>query len=51
MTIPASISHSVQQTQEWLKALCEAGGYCGESEALAVLRAVLHQLCDRLMPE
>lgn len=48
MSIPASISHSVQQTQEWLKALCEAGGYSGETEALAVLRAVLHQLRDRL---
>lgn len=51
MTVPASISHSVQQTQEWLKALCEAGGYSGETEALAVLRAVLHQLRDRLTPE
>lgn len=51
MSIPASISHSVQQTQEWLKALCEAGGYSGEAEALAVLRAVLHQLRDRLSPE
>lgn len=51
MTIPASISHSVQQTQEWLKALCEAGGYSGEAEALAVLRAVLHQLRDRLTPQ
>lgn len=48
MTIPSSISHSVQQTQEWLKALCEAGSYSGETEALAVLRAVLHQLRDRL---
>lgn len=48
MSIPASISHSVQQTQEWLKAICEAGGYSGETEALAVLRAVLHQLRDRL---
>ena len=51
MTIPASISHSVQQTQEWLRALCEAGGYSGETEALAVLRAVLHQLRDRLTPQ
>jgi uncharacterized protein (DUF2267 family) len=51
MSIPASISHSVQQTQEWLKALCEAGGYSGETEALAVLRAVLHQLRDRLTPQ
>lgn len=51
MTIPASISHAVQQTQEWLKALCEAGGYSGETEALAALRSVLHQLRDRLTPQ
>ena len=51
MTVPASIAHSVQQTREWLKALCDAGGYSGETEALAVLRAVLHQLRDRLSPE
>lgn len=50
MTVPSSISHSVQQTQEWLKALCEAGSYSGEAEAFAVLRAVLHQLRDRLTP-
>jgi uncharacterized protein (DUF2267 family) len=48
MSIPSSISRSVQQTQEWLKTLCEAGSYSGEAEALAVLRAVLHQLRDRL---
>ncbi len=51
MTIPATISHAVQQTQEWLKALCDSGGYAGETEALAVLRAVLHQLRDRLTPQ
>lgn len=51
MSIPASIAHSVQQTQEWLKALCEAGGYADATEALAVLRAVLHQLRDRLTPQ
>lgn len=50
MTVPSSISHSVQQTQEWLKALCEAGSYSGEAEAFAALRAVLHQLRDRLTP-
>jgi uncharacterized protein (DUF2267 family) len=51
MSVPASIAHSVQQTQEWLKALCEAGGYASETEALSVLRAVLHQLRDRLTPQ
>ncbi len=51
MTIPATISHAVQQLQEWLKALCDSGGYSNEAEALAVLRAVLHQLRDRLTPQ
>ena len=51
MSIPATISHAVQQTQDWLKALCDSGGYAGQTEALAVLRAVLHQLRDRLSPQ
>ena len=51
MRIPSTISHAVQQMQEWLKALCDSGGYAGEAEALAVLRAVLHQLRDRLTPQ
>jgi uncharacterized protein (DUF2267 family) len=51
MSIPPTISHAVQQTQEWLKALCDSGGYSGEAEALAVLRAVLHQLRDRVSPQ
>ena len=38
MSVPATISHAVQQTQEWLKSLCDTGGYAGETEALAVLR-------------
>jgi uncharacterized protein (DUF2267 family) len=51
MTIPATVSHAVQQTQEWLKALRDTGGYADETEALAVLRSVLHQLRDRLTPQ
>jgi uncharacterized protein (DUF2267 family) len=51
MSVPATISHAVQQMQVWLKSLCESGGYADESEALAVLRAVLHQLRDRLTLE
>lgn len=51
MSVPATISHAVQQAQEWLKALREAGNYASESEALAVLRAVVHQLRDRLTPQ
>jgi uncharacterized protein (DUF2267 family) len=51
MSVPATISHAVQQTQVWLKSLRESGEYTSEAEALAVLRAVLHQLRDRLTPE
>jgi uncharacterized protein (DUF2267 family) len=51
MSVPATISHALQQMQVWLKSLCESGGYAGETEALAVLRAVLHQLRDRLTLE
>lgn len=48
MTIPATISHTVQQTQEWLKEVRDNAGLADESEALSALRAVLHQLRDRL---
>ena len=51
MSIPPTVSHAVQQMQIWLKSLCEAGGYADETEALSVLRAVMHQLRDRLTPE
>ena len=51
MSVPATISHAVQQMQVWLKSLCDSGGYAGETEALVVLRAVLHQLRDRLTPQ
>jgi uncharacterized protein (DUF2267 family) len=51
MTLPATISHAVQQMQEWLKELRDNGDLADESTALSVLRAVLHQLRDRLTPE
>src|SRR5215470_7433811 len=51
MTLPATLSHAVQQTQEWLKELRDNGDLADESAALSVLRAVLHQLRDRLTPE
>lgn len=51
MTIPASIAHSVQKTQEWLKELRDNADLEDEEEALGVLRVVLHQLRDRLTPE
>lgn len=51
MTVPASIAHSVQKTQEWLKELRDNADLEDEEEALALLRVVLHQLRDRLTPE
>lgn len=51
MSVPTTITHAVQQTQEWLHALRDSGDYADETEALAVLRAVLHQLRDRLTPQ
>jgi len=51
MTVPATISHAVQQIQEWLKELRDNGDLANENEAYSVLRAVLHQLRDRLTVE
>ena len=51
MTLPASIAHTIQQTQEWLKELRDNAGFDDEAEALGVLRVVLHQLRDRLTPQ
>jgi uncharacterized protein (DUF2267 family) len=51
MTVPATIAHAVQQTQIWLKGLRDAGDLADEQEAYVVLRAVLHQLRDRLTPQ
>jgi uncharacterized protein (DUF2267 family) len=51
MTIPPAIAHGVQQMQEWLKELRDNADLADETEALSVLRSVLHQLRDRLTPE
>lgn len=51
MTVPASISHAVQQAQEWLKELRDEQDLADEATAYSVLRAVLHQLRDRLSVE
>ena len=51
MTVPATVAHGVQQMQIWLKELRDAGDLVDEQEAYAVLRAVLHQLRDRLSPQ
>jgi uncharacterized protein (DUF2267 family) len=51
MTLPATLGHAVQQTQEWLKELRDNGDLGDEGTAYSTLRAVLHQLRDRLTPE
>jgi len=51
MTVPPAIAHGVQQMQEWLKELRDNADLADETEALSVLRGVLHQLRDRLTPE
>ena len=51
MTVPAPIAHTVQQTQVWLKELRDNADLADEATALSVLRAVLHQLRDRLSVE
>ena len=48
MTVPPTVAHAVQQSQEWLKELRDNAGLADETEAWSVLRAVLHQLRDRL---
>jgi uncharacterized protein (DUF2267 family) len=51
MTVPATVAHAVQQTQVWLKELRDNADLADEATALSVLRAVLHQLRDRLSVE
>lgn len=48
MTVPATVSHAVQQLQEWLKEIRDNGGLEDEGEAYSILRVVLHLLRDRL---
>lgn len=48
MTIPSTTAHAVQQSQEWLKELRDTADLADEAEALSVMRAVMHQLRDRL---
>jgi uncharacterized protein (DUF2267 family) len=51
MTLPATLSHAVQQAQVWLKELRDNGDLADEAAAYSVLRAILHQLRDRLTPD
>jgi Uncharacterized conserved protein (DUF2267) len=51
ITLPATLSHAVQKTQQWLKELRDNGNLADEAAAYSVVRAILHQLRDRLTPE
>jgi uncharacterized protein (DUF2267 family) len=51
MSVPAPIADAVQQTRTWLKELRKTVDLPDETAALSVLRAVLHQLRDRLSVE
>ena len=51
MTISTPVAHGVQTMQEWLKELKETGELADQAAAYTVLRAVLHQLRDRLTVE
>jgi uncharacterized protein (DUF2267 family) len=52
MSTPATLAHAVQQTNEWLKQIRDYADLADTDHAYSVLRAVLHQLRDRLtMPE
>jgi uncharacterized protein (DUF2267 family) len=51
MSVPSTIAHAVQQAQEWLKQIRDYADLADEQHAYSALRAVLHQLRDRLTLE
>lgn len=51
MTVPSTLNHAMQKSLEWLYELRDNGDLNDTNEALAVLRAVLHRLRDRLTLE
>lgn len=51
MAQPAMFARTLQQTNIWLKELQDEMGTQSDSEIYAALRAVLHQLRDRLTVE
>jgi uncharacterized protein (DUF2267 family) len=51
MPVPAPVAKGVQTVQEWLKELKDKGELADEAAAYSILRAVLHQLRDRLTLE
>ena len=51
MQTPSVFERTVQKTHDWLKELSEIGGFTSETQAYTALRAVLHALRDRLLPD
>lgn len=51
MSMSPPVAHAVQSIQTWLKELQSKGELADEEAAYRVLRAVLHQLRDRLTLE
>lgn len=51
MSLSAPVAHAVETMQLWLKELRDRAELADEGSAYAVLRAVLHQLRDRLTVE
>jgi uncharacterized protein (DUF2267 family) len=51
VSLPATVAHAVQQAQEWIKQVRDYADLADEDQAYSVLRAVLHQLRDRLTLE
>jgi uncharacterized protein (DUF2267 family) len=49
--IPDVFQGTCQKTQDWLRELQELGHFRDEAQSYSVLRAVLHALRDRLMPD
>lgn len=51
MTVAAAIAETIEQTQVWLAEIRWNASLADDTEAFRVLRAVLHQLRDRLTIE
>ena len=51
MSLPSTVSRTVEQTQHWLAALRDALALEDEGQAWSVLRGVLHHLRDRMPPD
>jgi uncharacterized protein (DUF2267 family) len=50
-SVPAMFNNTIQQTAKWLKSMMGEESITNERQAYAAMRAVLHQLRDRLPVE